>query len=85
MRGAHGSAWLLLLAAVAASGCRKQTLDTSTPPSAVALSGSISTADPATLAKDDGQWVMPAKDYSSTRFSGLDEINTTNVRRLGVA
>lgn len=35
------------------------------------------------LAADDGQWVRPAKDYASTRFSALTEINATNVRNLG--
>ena len=34
---------------------------------------------------DDGRWVMPAKNYASTRFSELAEITTDNVRRLGVA
>jgi lanthanide-dependent methanol dehydrogenase len=34
------------------------------------------------LSADDGQWVRPAKDYASTRFSALTEINTTNVRNL---
>jgi PQQ-dependent dehydrogenase (methanol/ethanol family) len=34
---------------------------------------------------DDGQWTMPAKDYASTRFSSLDEINTTNAASLKVA
>jgi PQQ-dependent dehydrogenase (methanol/ethanol family) len=34
---------------------------------------------------EDGQWVMPAKDYASTRYSGLDEINTDNVKNLKVA
>ncbi|HEX3865575.1 MAG TPA: methanol/ethanol family PQQ-dependent dehydrogenase [Gemmatimonadaceae bacterium] len=33
---------------------------------------------------DDGQWVRPAKDYASTRFSGLTEINAGNVRGLKV-
>jgi len=28
---------------------------------------------------------MPAKNYASTRFSGLTEITTENVRQLGVA
>src|SRR5690606_2803141 len=27
------------------------------------------------LSQDDAQWVMPAKNYSPTRYSGLDEIN----------
>jgi lanthanide-dependent methanol dehydrogenase len=35
-----------------------------------------------THAADDGQWTMPAKDYSSTRYSGLTEINPSNAMRL---
>jgi PQQ-dependent dehydrogenase (methanol/ethanol family) len=31
---------------------------------------------------DDGQWPMPAKNYASTRYSTLDQINTGNVRNL---
>jgi PQQ-dependent dehydrogenase (methanol/ethanol family) len=34
--------------------------------------------------KDDGQWVMPAKNYAATRFSELDQINGNNVKSLGV-
>ncbi|WP_166254424.1 methanol/ethanol family PQQ-dependent dehydrogenase [Marinobacter salicampi] len=37
------------------------------------------------LSKDDRQWVMPAKNYASTRFSGLDQINTSNVQDLELA
>ena len=33
-------------------------------------------------AADDGQWTMPAKDYSSTRYSGLTEITPSNATRL---
>jgi PQQ-dependent dehydrogenase (methanol/ethanol family) len=33
-------------------------------------------------AHEDGQWVMPAKDYASTRYSGLDQITTDNVKQL---
>jgi PQQ-dependent dehydrogenase (methanol/ethanol family) len=76
---------LIATATVAAFACRGQTLDTSAPGSARALGGSVASADPASLQRDDGQWVMPAKDYASTRFSGLDEINTGNVAQLGVS
>jgi len=31
---------------------------------------------------EDGEWRMPAKDYASTRYSGLDEINAANVAKL---
>jgi lanthanide-dependent methanol dehydrogenase len=34
---------------------------------------------------DDGQWLIPAKDYASTRFSGLGQINTQNAHNLKVA
>jgi PQQ-dependent dehydrogenase (methanol/ethanol family) len=34
---------------------------------------------------DDGQWVRPAKDYASTRYSSLDQININNAKQLRVA
>jgi lanthanide-dependent methanol dehydrogenase len=40
---------------------------------------------PLASAPEDGQWIMPQKDYANTRFSGLDEINTDNVKNLRVA
>lgn len=36
-------------------------------------------------ADDDGQWPMVAKDYANTRYSGLDQITTDNVKNLRVA
>lgn len=55
----------------------------------VACSGKLADA-PASdeivrLSRDDSQWVMAAKNYANTRFSGLDQINTDNVKRLRVA
>ena len=35
--------------------------------------------------QDDGQWTMPARDYASTRFSGLREITAENVASLELA
>jgi PQQ-dependent dehydrogenase (methanol/ethanol family) len=37
------------------------------------------------LQRDDGQWIMPARNYESTRFSGLNQINAANVKNLKVA
>jgi PQQ-dependent dehydrogenase (methanol/ethanol family) len=34
---------------------------------------------------DDGNWIMPAKDYAATRFSGLGEITQANVGKLQVS
>src|SRR5438067_9672626 len=35
--------------------------------------------------QDDRQWVMAPKNYANTRFSGLDQINASNVGQLQVA
>ena len=43
------------------------------------------TDDLLSLQNDDAQWVMPAKNYASTRYSGLEQINTNNVAALKVA
>ena len=86
--GAHGlrtSALLLAGIALAAGGCQARKDEPRKPESSKALSGRLTSVDPAVLQNDDGQWVLPAKNYASTRFSGLTEINADNVRQLGVA
>jgi PQQ-dependent dehydrogenase (methanol/ethanol family) len=37
------------------------------------------------MMQDDKQWVMPAKNYANTRFSGLKQINTANAGQLHLA
>jgi PQQ-dependent dehydrogenase (methanol/ethanol family) len=57
-----------------------------TPPSKVSASSWKSPSGATALTPaEDGQWTMPAKDYASTRFSGLSEITTANVKNLQVA
>ena len=41
--------------------------------------------DYVTLSADPAQWVMPAKNYASTRFSELDQIDEGNVAQLQLA
>ena len=43
---------------------------------------STPTADLTQLQVDDSQWIMPAKNYASTRYSGLHQITTENVKQL---
>jgi PQQ-dependent dehydrogenase (methanol/ethanol family) len=40
---------------------------------------------PFAATEEDGQWTMPAKNYASTRYSGLEEINAGNAKSLKVA
>jgi lanthanide-dependent methanol dehydrogenase len=62
---------LLALGVLLATPAFAQTVPIAPPPSAA----------PA----EDGQWPVPAKNYASTRYSGLDEINASNVGKLQVA
>src|SRR5262245_20823802 len=52
---------------------------------AVLLPMSAYGQDLLSLQKDEGQWVLPAKDYAATRFSTLNKITADNVRKLKVA
>ena len=80
-RGAGLCALLLGLTVTGCTGSRSHTSDAQKPPQ-----GSYS-AQPygGKLAADDYQWTRPAKDYASTRFSTLDQINTQNVKNLKAA
>jgi lanthanide-dependent methanol dehydrogenase len=46
---------------------------------------SLPTGAQAATENEDGQWLMAAKNYASTRYSGLDQINTENVKNLKIA
>ena len=76
---------LLLLALCADSFCS----DSKSHTSGMILPATESNYQPrpyqGKLAPDDGQWIRPAKDYASTRYSTLDQINTGNVKNLKLA
>src|SRR3954452_23793376 len=57
-------------------------------PLACLAQSSPNPADRSSLAdrmKDPAQWPMPARDYANTRYSDLDQINTTNASQLQLA
>jgi PQQ-dependent dehydrogenase (methanol/ethanol family) len=51
---------------------------TASTPAASAPAGTIPSPD------DSGDWIRPARDFASTRFSPLDQITPDSVRQLGV-
>jgi len=53
--------------------------------SASANTGEIRPNSGLAVEPEDGNWAIPAKNYASTRFSGLDQINTSNAGALKVA
>lgn len=46
------------------------------------LAATVAAGPVAAQTAEDGQWTMPAKDYASTRYSGLSQINPGNARSL---
>jgi PQQ-dependent dehydrogenase (methanol/ethanol family) len=62
-----------------AAGAAAQTTTTATT---TATAAALSMQPPE---QEDGQWPMPAKNYRADRYSGLDQINTDNVKNLKVA
>jgi PQQ-dependent dehydrogenase (methanol/ethanol family) len=84
-----GQRYLAALSAMLLAACMKEGSDRR--PVAEARDSSFTPAPgapaiaPAATASEDGQWSMPAKDYASSRFSGLTEITTANVGNLKLA
>ncbi len=91
--GRAGVAALLLVAGI--SGCsggggaraeqRRPVGDTAVTAAPPAPSGPRATIPAEASAPEDGQWTRPARDYASTRYSALDQINAGNVAELRVA
>src|SRR3954462_5614227 len=61
------------------------TVSTIAVASLFAASGSFAVRAQIQNQADDGQWIMPAKNFASTRFSTLTDINTGNVKNLRLA
>jgi len=80
-----GSPWqacgLLALALLGCSPDQPRQSSDHPDPAQPERSGSASPGT-AAGAQEDGEWRIPAKNYASTRFSGLDQINIGNVARL---
>jgi PQQ-dependent dehydrogenase (methanol/ethanol family) len=67
------------------TACNRKPPPPAGPAQATARLPAGGTGAAATIPAEDGQWTMPAKDYASTRYSGLDEINASNVTNLKAA
>ena len=76
------TAVLFLTTLLLFGSCRNDDAGTQSPQKSATQ---VPTGATATVATEDGQWPMAAKDYANTRFSGLNEINTSNVGNLKVA
>src|SRR3954471_4387069 len=61
-------------------GCNSRTVSQAAPNTGYSEQNNL--MQPGT---EDGQWTISAKDYANTRFTGLDQINPSNVANLKVA
>ena len=76
---------VLVVCGLLVAGCsRDRGRDSSHVALATTAGSATASGDTSARFADDGQWVRPAKDFQSTRFSGLTEINTENVQNLKV-
>ena len=78
---------IVAAAALALASCNK---NPGAPPNATQAYGQVTRGPhalpPAGAAPaDDGNWVMPGKNYASTRFSGLNQITPANVKDMAIA
>jgi len=82
-----GLAGLMLLAACnqSTSGGRADAPDPASQAKRDALTAGRAVTPASASPADDGQWIMPSKDYANTRFSGLTQIDKRNIGRLQVA
>ena len=79
-RNARAFVTMASMIALAVTACKPE--PSRATPSVNAQTGAAPANGEVDLGADDGQWVRPAKDFASTRFSALSEINTTNVKNL---
>src|SRR4051794_16046545 len=63
------------------SGCKAQTQVAQEP----ASTGGAIHPYSGSMEADDHQWIRATKDYANTRYSTLDQVNTSNVANLKVA
>src|ERR1700710_2728962 len=75
------AALITAVLSVAVTGCWKHTQQVQQP----ANTGGGVHPYAGSVEPDDGQWIRATKDYANTRYSSLDQINTTNVGSLKVA
>src|SRR6185437_11521522 len=61
---------------------KTQTFGNETPSSEKPVQSKSAASNLEALSQDPKQWPTAAKNYASTRYSELDEINTTNVGKL---
>src|SRR5438067_7124465 len=80
-----GTQTFLTLLLAAAAGCGKGEKKTAFPFLEKLHPAPTVQTNLAQLQADDGQWIMPAKNYASTRFSGLNQIHATNIANPRVA
>jgi PQQ-dependent dehydrogenase (methanol/ethanol family) len=76
--------FLIVSLSVISSSCSRS--GTSLAPAASSPAAThLPTGAQQTAETEDGQWPMPAKNYASTRYSGLSDINTENAKNLKIA
>jgi PQQ-dependent dehydrogenase (methanol/ethanol family) len=85
-RVGHFSAAAVAASCLALLACNKPAGQSSQPIESAPIAGGPRALPPAAASPaDDGNWVMPGKDFASTRFSALNQITPANIGKLSLA
>ncbi len=87
MASLHGS-WRYVAGALLVVGCSRtpnRATKAEQPERTSALPARATLHDSTSAGGEDGEWVMPARNFASTRYSGLDQITSSNVGQLRLA
>ena len=88
-RTSRGVALIALASVALLTSCLKEQSDDRPVTAAVSSAASSATGLPtiaaAATSADDGQWLMPQKDYANSRYSALAEITPENAKNLKLA
>lgn len=76
---------LILVLSLTQLTCKNNTVIPGTNPPTTLSNPKLPTGAQSADEPEDGQWLMAGKNYANTRFSGLDQINASNVGNLKVA
>src|SRR4051812_8770551 len=76
------SEWRLLGLVLTLNACQRPAASKSVGDTVFVAGTRIGTPPPST---NDGEWSMPARDYASSRYSGLAQITTENAKNLHVS
>jgi lanthanide-dependent methanol dehydrogenase len=84
MHSAHWSPAFVLAFVSVLTGCHRTDARDDAPGRVIQPGNPANSSSSSPFADDSGDWIRPAKDFASTRYSSLTDITAESVKQLGV-